>query len=288
MITYKKISHDDYDNLLDISKDIWGGTDYLPHIFHQWVDDKGFFLGAYNEYDKLVGCAKLSYLLDGTGWLEGLRVHKDYRNLGIGKELASKILGIAKEKLKDSEINKIAFATHLTNVESININTKLGFKKEWESIIITKDEHYIPKFKIEDFRIEYFNLTYEDYLKLDYCKKLNGLVPLSFKFEKVTPELIEKMNKSNQFISINGYKGMFSIKGDISFEPFETKVEAIDAFYEYFSVLAKENNLPQPMTSICKEDLSLKEVLINNGFNTWCDWQPDYFYFVLSDIHPIN
>ncbi|MCX7903163.1 MAG: hypothetical protein N2486_01500 [Caloramator sp.] len=61
MIKFEKISHDDYGDILDICKDILGGTDYLPHIFHKWVDDKGFFLGAYTSFGKLVGCAKLSF-----------------------------------------------------------------------------------------------------------------------------------------------------------------------------------------------------------------------------------
>jgi len=285
MIAYKKISHKDYNDLLDISKDIWGGTDYLPQIFHQWVDDIGFFLGAYTENDKLVGCAKLSVLFDGTGWLEGLRVHKDYRNLGIGKELASRILKIAKDYLSQNKIRQIAFATHVTNVESININTKLGFEKKWENIILCKSENYQPKMKREDFSVEYIELKFEDFVSLEYSQKRQGLIPLSFKFEKVTEDLINKMNKNKQFISINGYIGMYAKKGDLSFECFDTTAESIDTFFEYFSILAKEMGSPQPYTSITKDDLNIKNNLIEKGFETWYDWKPDYFYYVLSDIH---
>lgn len=283
MIKFEKISHADYGDILDICKDIWGGTDYLPHIFHKWVDDKGFFLGAYTSFGKLVGCAKLSFLSDGTGWLEGLRVHKDYRNLGIGKELAKRILEIAKENLKENKINKIAFATHSSNVESISINTKLGFKKVYESIILSKNEEYKPKRKKEDFNVKHIEVDYLDFLDSDYLKKRNYLVPLSFKFEKATEDLIKTMNSNKQFISINGFQGMYDIKGEISFECFDPDPIALDTFYEYFSILSIEKGLPLPYTSICKEDLHLKSELVELFFETWNNWQPDYFYFVLDN-----
>ena len=80
MIELRIISAGDYDDIKDISKDIWEGDDYLPQVFHDWVQDKGMFLGAVDkEKQKVVATGKLSILHDGTGWLEGLRVHKDYR-----------------------------------------------------------------------------------------------------------------------------------------------------------------------------------------------------------------
>jgi GNAT superfamily N-acetyltransferase len=283
MIIFKKVTHLDYNDILDIAKDIWDGTDYLPHVFHDWVEDEGYFLGAYdNNNNKLVGCAKLSILYDETGWLEGLRVHKNYRRMGIGRELAIKILEIAKEFLRQGRINRIAFATHATNIESININTKLGFEMKYSNIILSKEENYVPRMNKEDFTVESFYMSYDDFNKLDYTKKRQGFIPLSFKFERVTKDLIDKMNRDKQFISINGYKGMFSIKGDISFECFETSVEALDTFYEYFSLISKEKKLYLPYTSITNEDLHLKDKIIEKKFISWCDWKPDYLYFVFA------
>lgn len=281
MIIFKKVTHLDYNDILDIAKDIWDGTDYLPHVFNDWVEDEGYFLGAYDN-DKLVGCGKLSILFDGTGWLEGLRVHSSYRGKGIGRELAIKILDIAKEFLRQGRISQIAFATHAANVESININTKLGFEMKYSNILLSKDENYAPGMNKEDFTVESFYMSYDDFNKLDYIKKRQGFITLPFKFEKVTKDLIDKMNRDKQFISINGYKGMFSIKGEISFECFETSAEALDTFYEYFSLISKEKKLPLPYTSITNEDLNLKDKIIERKFISWWDWKPDYLYFVFA------
>jgi len=35
----------DYEDVVDISKDIWGGYDYLPKVFFEWLDAPGLFLG---------------------------------------------------------------------------------------------------------------------------------------------------------------------------------------------------------------------------------------------------
>lgn len=78
MIQYRRLTHNDYEDIVDISKDIWDGTDYLPLVFHEWVDDGGCFLGAVDiEKKKVIGVGKFSILHDKSGWLEGLRVHKD-------------------------------------------------------------------------------------------------------------------------------------------------------------------------------------------------------------------
>jgi RimJ/RimL family protein N-acetyltransferase len=281
-IIYKKVKAEDYGDILDIAKDIWGGSDYLPHVFHQWVEDKGYFLGAYNRQGKLVGCSKLTFLLDKTGWLEGLRVHVDYRNLGIGKELAKRTLDIAKNFLQKGEIERIAFATHVTNRESIHINSRFGYQKIWQNIIVSKDDNYLPKMKKEEFKVEHFQMTYQEFMELEYTKKHKGLISLAFRLEKATEEVIAKMNKKGQFISINGYKGMFENKGEISFESFELNPEAIHLFYEYFSIIAKEQDLQLPCTTLLEEELIIKDQLVQYDFETWYDWQPDYFYYELT------
>ena len=112
MIEYRRLTHEDYSDIADMCKDIWDGTDYLPEIFHQWVDDTGLFLGAVDtDTNKVIGTDKYSVLYDGTGWLEGLRTHKAYRGKGIGKELGLRTFQKAKADLEEGLIKKIAFST---------------------------------------------------------------------------------------------------------------------------------------------------------------------------------
>ena len=42
---FRLLTHDDYEEVKEMCKDIWDGTDYMPLVFHDWVDDeKGEFL----------------------------------------------------------------------------------------------------------------------------------------------------------------------------------------------------------------------------------------------------
>lgn len=67
----------------EIARLTWGGggEDYLARVFDEWLGDNFYVL----ELDgKVVGTAKLTLLPGEVGWLEGLRVHRDYRGKGYG------------------------------------------------------------------------------------------------------------------------------------------------------------------------------------------------------------
>jgi RimJ/RimL family protein N-acetyltransferase len=156
MFEYRNLTHEDYNDIVDMCKDIWDGTDYLPELFHKWVEDKGLFLGAYDtDTKRIVGVDKYSVLYDGTGWLEGLRTRMDYRGKGLGKELALKTLDWAKQELSKGNIKKIAFSTHISAVESISLMKKLGFRLEQEYLFIMKKyEDIDSSLSLKDFSAE--------------------------------------------------------------------------------------------------------------------------------------
>ena len=86
---FRLLTHDDYEEVKEMCKDIWDGSDYMPLVFHDWVDDeKGeFFCIIDKAKNKIAGISKFSILPEHMGWLEGLRVHEEYR----GQKLARRI-----------------------------------------------------------------------------------------------------------------------------------------------------------------------------------------------------
>ncbi|MDF2531636.1 MAG: hypothetical protein K0Q65_1217, partial [Clostridia bacterium] len=106
MIILRELRHEDYDDVMEICKDIWGGLDYLPSILHSWIDDnEGKFIGAVDsDTNKVIGTNKYSILADGTGWLEGIRVHKDYRGRKIAKLLTECVIEHATKDLQDGKV----------------------------------------------------------------------------------------------------------------------------------------------------------------------------------------
>lgn len=282
MIEYRKLVHEDYNDIIDISKDIWEGYDYLPGVFHKWVDSDGFFLGAVDsERNKVVGVGKYTVLSDGTGWLEGLRVHKDYRGLKIARGISEYLLNHAKLDVCNSKISKIAFGTHITNVESISLMTKMNFKLEKELIIVSKDyEKADPTLKPSDFEVNTWDIGYDEFVNLPYFKRRNNILPIGFTFQEPTPELFIEFKRSNSLITINGFRGIFLIKGDPYFECVEDSFEELNTFMNYLLINLKGKIPSHPITAILPEDLELIEKLKKNDYEAWTNWEADYLYYV--------
>lgn len=282
MIEFRRLAHEDYEDICDISKSIWGGTDYLPKIFHKWVEDEGYFLGVIDSSkNKVVGVGKLSILQDKSAWLEGLRVHTEYRGLKLAREISETLLNIAKDYLKVGKVKKIAFATHIGNIESKTLMEKLRFKLVKKLYVFHKAYDYLDsKLAIEDFNVAPWNLTYENFTKLSYINKRDGYLDLAFTFQEPTLELYNELNNSGAFISINGFKGIFKLKGEPNFSAVDETYEAINTFMNYFLLKYKDSNYPCPVSTITIADESIVQKLKSENYGSWSDWQVDYMYYV--------
>ena len=84
--------------ILEISKKIWGGHDYLPSVWDDWLADKNarFIVATVNG--RTVGCAHASLQANYVAWLEGVRVHERYRGLGIAGKLNYVLVRWARRK----------------------------------------------------------------------------------------------------------------------------------------------------------------------------------------------
>lgn len=282
MIEFRKLKHEDYQDILDISKDIWEGTDYLPQVFHNWVDDNGIFLGGVDSNkNKVIAVAKLSKLHDGSGWLEGLRVHKDYRGQKLGRRISEEMLQRAKTALQQGEINKIAFSTHITNVESRTMMESLDFKvKQANTLAIKNISSLKPEQTLEYFKVEPWNVSFAEFKAHPYFVKRKGFLPLAFVYEEVTRELYEKLKNNNCFIKINQHEGVFKYKGEPNFIVMDDTFEGINTFMDYYLLSYKDKGIKELFTPFLPQDKGLIEKLKNAGYTSWGDWKPDYFYYV--------
>lgn len=76
--------------MLDICATVWEGEDYLPRYFDRWVavpESAGGQFTALELEGRVVALAKFSRLAPGEYWLEGIRVHADYRGQGLAAAL---------------------------------------------------------------------------------------------------------------------------------------------------------------------------------------------------------
>ncbi|MBL4938472.1 GNAT family N-acetyltransferase [Clostridium sp. YIM B02515] len=282
MIELRRITPEDYDDIVDISKSIWEGSDYLPKLFHKWVNDEGYFLGAVDtEKNKVIGVGKFSILHDNAGWLEGLRTHVDYRGRKIARLLSEKLIEISKDYLQEGKINKIGFATYIDSIESITLMQKLGFKLEKKLYLINKEyDNLDSNLSLCDFKVESWKLTYEEFTNLNYIEKRDGLLDLAFVFQKPTLELYDELIENESFIIINGYKGIIKLKNEPYFAVEGDSFDGINTFMNYCLLKYKNKDLSAPFTTLTEQDKTIITKLKQSGFISWSGWQLDYLYFL--------
>jgi GNAT superfamily N-acetyltransferase len=74
----------------------WG--DYLPLVWDEWLtDERGQLLVATLD-DVPVGVARVVLLTPAEAWLEGLRVHPEYRRHGLAAQFLSHCLDVARKR----------------------------------------------------------------------------------------------------------------------------------------------------------------------------------------------
>ncbi len=114
--------------VLEFTKFIWDGHDYIAYVWDDWyMDPQGFLVVA--EYaGHAVGIGKVSRVSNGQWWLEGLRVDPNYRGLKI----ASRIHEYLQEWWQQYGGGAIRLMTSWTRVEVHHLCERFGWQKVGE------------------------------------------------------------------------------------------------------------------------------------------------------------
>ena len=87
---FRDLTEKDIPAILNISKDIWEGDDYIPDVIERWLKEKGnLAYGAFleEEMKELIGFGRVKMFSNGVAWLEGGRVKITHQKKGIGRDL---------------------------------------------------------------------------------------------------------------------------------------------------------------------------------------------------------
>lgn len=128
---------DDMEDIAAISRSTWDGDDYLEEKSRGWIRDCSLYAGELNG--KVVGTFRLSQMPGGVLWMEGLRVHLDYRNRGYGRQLADIAFKTGKKIIGSGKAGCMEFSTYINNDESIHISMSQGFRVVNRFILMTRE-----------------------------------------------------------------------------------------------------------------------------------------------------
>ncbi|MDK2952566.1 MAG: hypothetical protein PWQ77_2231 [Kosmotogales bacterium] len=121
---YRDITLDDENDILNISRSIWDGDDYIPLVWKKFVEDNNNFFKGIEVDKKLIGFSNMVIFNEDSAWFEGLRVLNSERGKGYGKLVSRSMMKFALEK----GIKNFYFSTYYQNIESIKLHEKMNFR----------------------------------------------------------------------------------------------------------------------------------------------------------------
>jgi GNAT superfamily N-acetyltransferase len=122
-LTIRPVRPADRDRIIELTKDIWGGHDYIPNVFDDWVADAASAFQALEVDGVVVGLQRLRPYAPGLVWYEGLRVATSHRRQGLARAM----LDSAIVEARDQGHGEMRLATG--NPEAVRLFESVGFKK---------------------------------------------------------------------------------------------------------------------------------------------------------------
>jgi GNAT superfamily N-acetyltransferase len=119
----------DREDMMRIARLTWGGYDYLPFAFDEWIKDPDCYTFGIEIDGHLVGLNNLRIIDNGrTGWMEGLRVHRDYRKHGLARLLTKHIVKFA----EGIGVSRVRYSTDTTNDASLKLGQEVGMQRVFD------------------------------------------------------------------------------------------------------------------------------------------------------------
>jgi len=91
-VTCRPANKNDRSSMEEITRFIWDGEDYVPHVWEDWLDDPVGLLAVAEHDKRVLGFGKLTQLTERDWWMEGLRVNPDFQSRGIASQLHDYLL----------------------------------------------------------------------------------------------------------------------------------------------------------------------------------------------------
>ena len=193
----RKLRPSDRDDVMEISRHVWEGHDYLPSVFESWLNDENSHFYGVEQDGRVVAVANLRLLEGGrTGWMEGLRVHPDYRGKGYANEMTRFLV----RKAEDFGIERLRYTTGDNNAASLKLASMAGFQRLLEKTVFwcvkpkkaSVVRAYLP---IEEWKPE----NAFELLKTNPNLVLHGVLVYDWKAVDSVPENFREIGRDHKF-----------------------------------------------------------------------------------------
>ncbi len=118
----------DYPDIVEFCKNIWDGHDYVPEVWHRWLNDSNGLLASAEYDDHAIGCSHVALLAEGQWWLEGFRVDPQYQGLKVGSRLHDYVTDWWNEHCGGT----LRLMTNSKNIHVHHLCERTGYVKTYE------------------------------------------------------------------------------------------------------------------------------------------------------------
>jgi N-acetylglutamate synthase-like GNAT family acetyltransferase len=122
-LTIRPVRPADRERVVELTRDIWEGHDYVPRVFDDWVSDAGAAFQAIELDGVVVGLQRLRPYAPGLIWYEGLRVATTHRRRGLARAMLRSAIAEAREQ----KFREMRLATG--NPTAAKLFEELGFER---------------------------------------------------------------------------------------------------------------------------------------------------------------
>ena len=122
-LTLRPMRAADRERVVEISRDIWEGHDYLPRVFDEWLADAGASFQAAELDGVVVGVQRLRPIAPGLVWYEGLRVASTHRRQGLARAMLASAIADAREQ----RFREMRLGTG--NADAVPLFESMGFRR---------------------------------------------------------------------------------------------------------------------------------------------------------------
>ncbi|MBS3795393.1 MAG: GNAT family N-acetyltransferase [Candidatus Thorarchaeota archaeon] len=200
----RPLRQDDIDDVLAISKHIWHGHDYVPGVIDDWLKDPDSYTIGVEVDGNLVGISNLRMIENGkTGWMEGLRVHPDYRGQGYANLLTDGLL----EHAISVGVPRLRYTTAVENKASMALAERAGLEEVFRMIVFWADAPDSVDQR-EDIDIDQ---VFVDEL-IEHMDAYTGIMPgpiiiYDWKAKDLTAEVLRELGEERSFWQTMSDKG---------------------------------------------------------------------------------
>ncbi len=122
-LTLRPVRPADRERILEMTRDVWEGHDYIPRVFDEWITEAGAAFQAAEVDGVVVGLQRLRPYAPGLIWYEGLRVASTHRRQGVARAM----LKSAVVEGRDQGFREMRLATG--NPDAVRLFESEGFRR---------------------------------------------------------------------------------------------------------------------------------------------------------------